>query len=276
VSWIELRVSGGGTSTRATVAAILIDAGADAVIEEADSVLTYVRTPIDVAALKDAVYLASPAVTLEVSPAADIVETSWTADVGIQRLHGLTVAPPWLAGQAGDPARLIVIEPAMAFGTGEHPSTRGALRLMQRVIRAGDRVADLGAGSAVLAIAAAKLGAARVAAIELDPDAIGNAEQNVRSNAVEDRVIVIEGEAALLLPLVAPVRIVLANIISSVLLNLLEVIGDSLEPDGRAVLAGLLLAERDVMCRAFDEGGWRLEDEDAEGDWWSATIARRG
>ena len=74
----------------------------------------------------------------------------------------------------------------MAFGTGEHATTRGVMRLMQDVIRAGDIVADLGAGSAVLAIAAAKLGAARVAAIELDPDAIGNAEENVARNGVAD------------------------------------------------------------------------------------------
>jgi hypothetical protein len=71
------------------------------------------------------------------------------------------------------------------------------------VVRPGDVVADLGAGSAVLAIAAAKLGAARVAAIEFDPDAIENAEDNVRRNGVADRVTVIEGDATVLLPLVA-------------------------------------------------------------------------
>ena len=78
--------------------------------------------------------------------------------------------------------RTIVIDPGMAFGTGEHATTRGVVRLLHAVIRPGDRVADLGAGSAVLAIAAAKLGATHVAAIELDHDAIGNAEENVARN----------------------------------------------------------------------------------------------
>ena len=106
----------------------------------------------------------------------------------------------------------IIIEPGMAFGTGEHATTRGVIRLLQSVIRPGDRVADLGSGSAVLAIAAAKLGARYVAAIELDHDAIENAEQNVARNNVADRVSVIEGDAATLLPLVAPVRSLMSAI----------------------------------------------------------------
>jgi ribosomal protein L11 methyltransferase len=169
----------------------------------------------------------------------------------------------------------IVIEPAMAFGTGEHETTRGVLLLMQDVIRAGDRVADLGTGSAVLAIAAAKLGAARVAAIELDPDAIGNAEENVAVNGMGDRVTVIEGDAALLLPLVSPVRVILANIISSVLLELAPAMRDALAPDGRVILSGILASERAAMLDALAAAGWGLESDYTEGDWWSGVIARR-
>jgi ribosomal protein L11 methyltransferase len=167
-----------------------------------------------------------------------------------------------------------VIDPGMAFGTGEHETTRGALRLLSRVVRAGDVVADLGAGSAVLAIAAAKLGAARVAAIEMDPDAIGNAEANVIRNGVADRVRVIEGFAQMLLPLVAPVRVVTANIISSVVIELLPAIMSALVDDGQAVLSGILRDERDSMLAVLGESGWRVEGEDAEGEWWSTIVAR--
>ncbi len=163
----------------------------------------------------------------------------------------------------------------MAFGTGEHATTRGVVRLLQSVIRPGDRVADLGAGSAVLAIAAAMLGASRVAAIEIDPDAIENAERNVERNGVADRVTVIEGDASTLLPLVAPVRVITANIISSVLIELLPVMALSLAEDGRAILSGILFAERSDMVRELGDSGWSIEAEDAEDIWWSATIARR-
>jgi ribosomal protein L11 methyltransferase len=143
------------------------------------------------------------------------------------------------------------------------------------VIRAGDRVADLGAGSAVLAIAAAKLGAAHVTAIELDHDAIANAEENVARNGVSGRVTVVEGDAEVLLPFVAPVRVVLANIISSVLTGMLPVIAASLTTDGEAVLSGILVEERAAMLAVLEGTGWALLDEDVEGMWWSARIARR-
>jgi ribosomal protein L11 methyltransferase len=169
----------------------------------------------------------------------------------------------------------VVIDPGMAFGTGEHPTTRGVVRLMQGVVQPGDRVADLGSGSAVLAIVAAKLGARSVVAIELDPDAIGNAEENVARNEVAETVRVVEGDAAVLLPLVAPVRVILANIISSVVTDLLPVMANALLPDGRAILSGILLEERDEMTRVLESGGWRVLAEEREEIWWSAVAARR-
>jgi Ribosomal protein L11 methylase len=162
----------------------------------------------------------------------------------------------------------------MAFGTGEHATTRGVIRLLQSVVKPGDRVADLGAGSAVLSIAAAKLGASRVAAIEVDHDAIGNAEENVVRNHVDDRVTVIEGDAAMLLPLVAPVEVITANIISSVLVELLPVMASALSPNGHVILSGLLAVEREDMLRVLNSE-WRVEAEDEEDTWWSVTISRR-
>jgi ribosomal protein L11 methyltransferase len=164
----------------------------------------------------------------------------------------------------------------MAFGTGEHATTRGVLRLMQgKVIRPSDFVVDIGAGSAVLSIAAAKLGARRVVAIEIDHDAIENAEQNVTANGVSECVDVVEGDAGVILPLLAPVRVVLANIISSVLIELLPLIGASLDVGGQAILSGILLEERDAMLEGLDSAGWSVQREDTEDEWWSVQIARQ-
>jgi ribosomal protein L11 methyltransferase len=78
-----------------------------------------------------------------------------------------------------------------------------------------------------------------------------------------------------LLPLVAPVRVVLANIISSVLIELLPTIASSLTADGEAILSGILVEERDMMLDVLAEQGWSVGAEDVEGMWWSARIARR-
>ena len=271
--WTTVRVRPGAADEQA-VADALFAAGSQGVQFADGVVVTHFPPGISVDAVRAAVRSADPDARVEES-AADT--TDWTeAWKGLIRRHalgGLVVAPPWLAAD-DDPARTIVIDPGMAFGTGEHPTTRGVVRLMQRVVRPGVLVADLGAGSAILAIAAVKLGAARAVAIELDPEAIGNAEENVARNGVAGRVQVIEGDAALLLPLVAPVELVLANIISSVLVQLLPTIAAGLAPGGAAILSGILLEERAAMLDALSAGGWSLEAEDAEEVWWSALIRR--
>ena len=101
-----------------------------------------------------------------------------------------------------------------------------------------------------------------------------NATDNVARNGVAGRVTVLEGDAAVLLPLVAPVRIVLANILSSVLLELLSRIADALTADGEAILSGILLEERPMMLDALAGGGWRVVTEDVEGTWWTVRVAR--
>ena len=197
----------------------------------------------------------------------------WKERITAHQLGKLTVMPPWLAAGA-DPATTIVIEPAMAFGTGEHPTTRGVVRLMQAVIRPGDSVADLGSGSAVLSIAAAKLGASKVYAIEIDPDATGNAEENILRNDVNENVAALEGDAGLFLPLVAPVRVILANIISSVLIELLPLMQMTLAEDGVIILSGILYEERERMLQVLADGGWKVVAEDHEDQWWSVRAER--
>ena len=249
-------------------------AGADGLHESGDALVTHLSHAVDHDAFVAQVRAADPGLVAELSPLDDTDwSEKWKERITAHQLGGLVVTPPWLAA-GRDPATTIVIEPAMAFGTGEHPTTRGVVRLMQAVIRPGDSVADLGSGSAVLAIAAAKLGAARVYAIEIDPDATGNAEENIARNGVGDRVAALEGDAAVFLPLVAPVRVILANIISSVLVDLLPLMAMTLADDGVIILSGILLEERPRMLEALAAQGWRVDAEDGEDQWWSVRCSR--
>lgn len=271
-AWTTIRVR--GTLDRPAVINALFRHGAQGVQELDDEVITHVLdadTDAIAAAIQEAD--AAAAAAFEPTPAVDW-SAEWKSRIRAHRVGSLVVTPPWLADGYAERER-IVIEPAMAFGTGEHETTRGVLRLLQQVVRGGDRVADLGAGSGVLGIAAARLGAGRVVCIESDPDAIGNAEENVRRNGVGDRVTILEGDAAMLLPLVAPVRVVLANIVSSVLLDLSRVIRQSLGEDGVAIFSGILLDERDRFVSALTGAGWRMRESDQEGAWWSTTIEPR-
>jgi ribosomal protein L11 methyltransferase len=271
VSWIALRIT--PASNREGVIAALFEAGSQGVQEDGACVVTHfpAGAPIDV--IRETVRRIDPRAEVSVTDAPEIDYSHWGASVTSHRVGDLVISPPWLAKEF-DPQRTIIIDPAMAFGTGEHASTRGVMRLMQGVVREGDVVADLGAGSAVLSIGAAKLGAERVVAIEIEHDSIRNAEENVIANGVSDRVQIIEGDATILLPLLAPVRVIVANILSSVLIALLPTIRRSLAPGGQAILAGILREERETMMTALADG-WMIEREDTEDAWWSVQIAPR-
>ena len=269
--WFEIRISGAREKT--SVIAALFAAGSQAVQEVGSDLVTWLAGERAAEGVRGAITKTDPHAIVAIVAAQPESWNEWRARVDAHRLGALTVAPPWLAENL-DPAHAVVIDPAMAFGTGEHATTRGVIRLMQAIPLDGLTVADLGAGSAILSIAAAKLGARSVVAIEIDSDAASNAANNIHTNGVGERVHFIEGDAATLLPLIAPVDLILANILSSVLVNLLPVMGDSLAADGHAILSGILREERAMMLDAIDARGWQLLKEDTEDEWWSGLIAR--
>jgi ribosomal protein L11 methyltransferase len=173
----------------------------------------------------------------------------------------LWIVPSWLE-PPGSRAAVVRLDPGMAFGTGTHPSTRLALRFLARVLRGGERVLDYGCGSGILAIAAAKLGAAAVDAVDLDPLALKTTGDNARANEVVVRVSTPEA----LLP--GDYDVVVANILANPLILLAPVLAARVRTRGRIALSGLLAAQaQDVAAAyrpAFDlevsvtEEGWVL------------------
>jgi ribosomal protein L11 methyltransferase len=272
--WVSLHIDVPEGAVRERVVAMLLEGGAGAVQELGPELLTHFQEGEAVDELCDSLERAGASVRQTALGQVDW-STRWITRVGVQRVGRIAVAPPWMRNEIADVEIPILIEPAMAFGTGEHETTRGVLALMQSLVEPGALVADLGAGSGVLAIAAAKLGAARVVAIEMDPDAIGNAMENVERNGVASQVTVLEGDAAALLPLVAPVSLVLANIISSVVIDLSPIMHRALPSGGRAVISGILVSEREHVVSSLAVDGWILESELREGEWWSSVIVRR-
>ncbi len=259
---------------RERVIEMLVDGGAGAVEEQGPTLLTHLQYGPELDSLCTA--LAAAGAPVERTDLGEVDwSTRWVTRVGVQRVGRIAVAPPWMSAEIADAEIAILIEPAMAFGTGEHETTRGVLALLQNLVAPGAFVADLGSGSGVLAIAAAKLGAGRVVAVEIDPDAIGNAVENVERNEVADRVSVVQGDAAMILPLVAPVSLILANIISSVVMELSPVMHRALPSGGKAVISGILVTEREHLVTSLALDGWSIETELREGEWWSSVIVRQ-
>jgi ribosomal protein L11 methyltransferase len=272
--WVSLHIEAPAGAMRERVVQMLMDGGAGAVQEVGPALLTHLLEGAALESLCEALAAAGAQVQRTELGEVDW-STRWVTRVGVQRIGRIAVAPPWMRDDIADAEIQILIEPAMAFGTGEHETTRGVLALMQNLVEPGALVADLGSGSGVLAIAAAKLGAGRVVAIEMDPDAIGNAIENVERNGVAHQVTVLEGDAAALLPLVAPVSLIVANIISSVIIELSPAMSRALPSGGRAVISGILVTEREHLLASLAADGWTLESELREGEWWSSVIARQ-
>ncbi len=198
----------------------------------------------------------------------------WKDGLGPRTIGRLTVTPSWTADAAPD-SPTVVIDPESAFGTGEHGSTRAALALLERHLRPGDRVIDLGSGSGILAIAAVKLGASQATGVEVDDEVDPIATANAVKNGVDDRVRFVTGDAAALAPLLGPVEIVISNILRSVNITLLPVIHSSLRPGGLAIFAGMEVPERELFLPALCDVGFDVLDEVVDDAWWGVAGRRR-
>jgi ribosomal protein L11 methyltransferase len=143
----------------------------------------------------------------------------------------------------------IRLDPGLAFGTGTHPTTALCLEWLDSANLAGQTVLDYGCGSGILAIAAARLGAKRVWAVDIDPQALLASDDNAAENEVEDRIELAKPAE---LPENLRVDVLLANILAGVLVRLAAAFGRHVRPGGRLVLSGILESHADAVRTAFD------------------------
>jgi ribosomal protein L11 methyltransferase len=183
----------------------------------------------------------------------------------------LYVHPPWV--QQVPPERIgVVIDPGMAFGTGHHASTRSSLLLLDRIAHTERiaRVLDLGTGSGVLAIAAAKLGATEVCGVDIDADACAVAHANAATNGVAAQVRVIgslDGVAG-------QFDVVLANLLADQLIELAPRLATAARRNGCVIGAGILSGADEDVARAWEAARLHVIDRHRE-DEWVAILARR-
>ena len=198
----------------------------------------------------------------------------WRDGLGARHIGRLTVMPSWITEAARPDTAAVVLDPENAFGSGEHGSTRAALILLERHLRPGDRVLDLGSGSGILTIAAAKLGAARAVGIENDPEANPVALRNAERNAVGGQVEFLDGDAADLTRLLGPADLVLSNILRTVNVTLLPIIAATLSPGGLGIFSGMEPAESGLFRPQLTAAGFVVRDEVEDAGWWAVAAAR--
>lgn len=196
---------------------------------------------------------------------------NWKAYFKPTRLgERLVIIPSWEQYDLASDDLPLYLDPGMAFGTGTHATTALCLRWLERLVTPGIRVIDVGTGSGILAIAAHRLGAGSVLAVDIDPVAVQVAEENVRRNGVPVEVRratldqVEEGEADL----------IVANIIASVIQEILPDVYNRLKPGGRFLASGIIAEKREAVAAAMTEA-WLLPVGVQEQDGWVAILAMK-
>lgn len=184
-----------------------------------------------------------------------------------------TIVPTWEDYTPVSTDELIIeLDPGMAFGTGTHPTTVMCLQGLEKVIKEGDTVVDIGTGSGVLSIGAALLGAKSVHALDLDEVAVRSAQENVALNKVEDKVAVFHGN--LLDTVKEPADVVVANILAEIIMSFTDDAYTIVKPGGLYVTSGIIGAKRDDVKAALEASGFVIEEVLLMED-WVAIIARR-
>ncbi len=197
---------------------------------------------------------------------------AWREGLGVRRVGRFALVPSWLNYEPGPGVHVIVIDPEMAFGSGEHGSTRVALALLDRYVRPGHTVLDLGSGSGILTIAAAQLGATQAIGVEADDESLPFAVANALRNGVSDKAVFLEGDAAQLTPLLGPADVIVSNILRLINVALLPEIHDSLAPGGVVIFSGMESSEAELFRVPLLAAGFRIRDELLDENWWAVVA----
>lgn len=202
---------------------------------------------------------------------------AWKEHFTVHRIGDrVVIRPPWLEYEPMGDEVVVVLDPGMAFGTGLHPSTRLTVLGVEEVISLGDTVLDVGTGSGILAIAALKLGASHVDAVDVETVAVRATQENAERNGVSDRLDVRLGSVGSGEPFQGTYDVVLANIIARILIELSDAIVAATKPGGAIVLAGIILEREAEVIAAFEQRGARVANRRQHDDWVSLVLRNRG
>ena len=186
----------------------------------------------------------------------------------------LVVKPTWEPYEAQPDDLIIELDPGMAFGTGTHETTNMCMQLLEKHMEGDMRVMDVGTGSGILAIAAARLGAKDILAIDIDPDAVKVAKENVALNHVEDQVRVVVGD--LCKSEAMPCDLAVANIVADAICMLAGPLTRHLEKDRLLICSGIIREREQDVRNAATEAGYTLFDRIEKGEWVALALKNEG
>lgn len=186
----------------------------------------------------------------------------------------LVIKPTWETYEAQPGDQIIEIDPGMAFGSGKHETTAMCLEFLEETIRGGEEVVDVGTGSGILAIGAALLGAGHVLAVDIDPDAVRVARENVGQNGMREKIDVVQGDLLKGQVGCAVYDVCVANIIADIICAFAEPLRSRIRPGGTFIASGIIREREDEVVRAVSAAGYGIQEIRRRGE-WVAIKSRR-
>jgi ribosomal protein L11 methyltransferase len=180
----------------------------------------------------------------------------------------LFIRPLWIDVETAPDDVVISLDPGMAFGTGTHPTTQLCLEALEDAVQPGVQVLDLGTGSGILAIGAAKLGAAHILALDIDPIAVKVTQENIEQNGVADKITAQQGSLENVITSARRFDLVVVNILARIIIMMCDQhLGDTVRPGGKALFSGIILEQADDVETALRKTGLEPTARRQEGDW---------
>ena len=193
-------------------------------------------------------------------------ENEWKKYFNVQKVsNSIVIKPSWEDYTAKDGEKIIDIDPGMAFGTGTHETTRMCINAIEKYMKQGDSLIDIGCGSGILSIAAAHLGAQRVIAVDLDKLAVKVSKENVELNGFSDTVDVRYCDLTEVIDEKADV--IVANIIADIIAKLSENIADFMKKDGYFISSGIINDKKDFVISKLIDNNFEIVEERNDGEW---------
>ena len=185
----------------------------------------------------------------------------------------IVVKPEWDEYSPQEGEIVIEIDPGMAFGTGTHETTSMCINQIEKNLKAGDRVIDIGSGSGILSMAAVLLGAEKATGVDLDPVAVRVALENVELNNLQDKIEILHGNLTDVIREKAD--IVVANIMADIILILLEDVREFIKDDGLFISSGIIQEKRAAVEARLLEKNFSIVEVETKGEWCAITAQKK-